>query len=136
MPVYTLACRRPLQQETRHKVADAITDTHCRVTEAPPEFVNVVFMDGHDVRDGKHIGVIGNVRSGGNRDETLLERLQAEIHANVATAAECDPSDISVQLVGIPASWVMEGGEILPEPGAEGEWLERNHESPHPERSR
>ena len=127
MPFYTLACRRPLPQETRESIANAVTDTHCNVTQAPPEFVNVAFMDGHPVRDGKAIGVIGNVRSGGNRDASLLDELQQQIHCNVAAAAELSEDEISVRLIGVPASWIMEGGKILPEPGSEEAWLERQH---------
>ena len=30
-------------------------------------------------------------------------------------------------LIGFPASWAMEGGEILPEPGEEETWLQRTN---------
>lgn len=125
MPVYTLACRKPLAQGTRKKVADAITDIHCGVTGAPSEFVNIVFMDGHPVKDGKRIGVNGNVRSGGNRNKELTDSLREQMHEGIATAAGLDAGDVAVNLIGFPASWAMEGGEILPEPGAEEAWLKR-----------
>ena len=34
--------------------------------------------------------------------------------------------EVGVGTVDVPASWVMEGGELLPEPGEEAEWLERH----------
>lgn len=130
MPVYTVACRKSLSQETRAGVADAVTKTHCEVTGAPPEFVSVVFMDGHRIRGGRQVGVIGNVRIGGNRDDSLLNRLQTQIHTKVARAAGITEETMTVRLVGFPASWVMEGGMIMPDPGAEDEWLERQHGAP------
>lgn len=125
MPVYTLACAEALAQPQRKAVADAITDIHCRVTGAPPEFVNVLFMDGHQIAAGKRIGVLGNVRSGGNRNRELTDSLREQLHAGIAQAAGMAPEALSVDLLGFPASWAMEGGEILPEPGEEAAWLER-----------
>lgn len=125
MPVYTLACKQPLAADTRRKVADTITDIHCGVTGAPPEFVNIVFMDNHRIAGGKRVGVIGNVRSGGNRNLELTDRLREQMHQGVAEAAALNQSEVSVMLVGVPASWAMEGGEVLPEPGAEDAWLDR-----------
>lgn len=125
MPVYTLACRKQLPAERRKKIADAITDIHCGVTGAPSEFVNVFFMDGHPVKEGKLIGVNGNVRSGGNRNQELTDNLRDRLQQGIAEAANLDQHDILISLIGFPASWAMEGGEILPEPGEETAWLER-----------
>ncbi|MDC0663680.1 tautomerase family protein [Marinobacter sp. SS21] len=125
MPVYTLACTQPLPVSARKAVADIITDVHCDVTGAPPEFVNVLFLHGQRTRNGERLAVIGNVRSGGNRNRELTDSLQAAIHDGVAQAAELPASQVSVRLIGFPASWSMEGGEILPEPGEEDAWLNR-----------
>ena len=102
-----------------------MTDAHCQVTGAPAQFVNVVFMHGHDLRDGNLIGVIGNVRSGGNRSEDVLKRLRERIQADVAAKTDVAADKVSVRLIGVPSRWVMEGGEIMPEPGAEAAWLDR-----------
>ena len=128
MPVYTIACKKPLAEPLRKQVADTITDTHCEITGAPPEFVNVVFMDGHRVKGGKQIAVNGNVRSGGNRNAELTDNLQQRMQSGIAAAAGMTPDDVSVRLIGLPASWAMEGGEILPEPGAEEIWLDRQNQ--------
>jgi len=32
---------------------------------------------------------------------------------------------VEINLIGIASNWVMEGGEIMPDPGAEAEWLAR-----------
>jgi len=31
-----------------------------------------------------------------------------------------------VQLLEVPAAWVMEGGAVMPEPGEEAAWLARH----------
>jgi len=127
MPLYTLACRKPLPQATREAIATAITDTHCEVTDAPPEFVNVVFMDGYSLKRGWAIAVIGGVRSGGNRNAQLIERLRQSLLENIAAAAALPTDQVGIELIGVKASWVMEGGKILPEPGAEGDWLNKSN---------
>jgi len=32
-------------------------------------------------------------------------------------------------LLGVPGNWNMEGGRVLPEPGAEDEWLDRTEQA-------
>jgi hypothetical protein len=34
---------------------------------------------------------------------------------------------IRVDLTDVPASWLMEGGRIMPEPGEEADWLAAGH---------
>jgi hypothetical protein len=34
---------------------------------------------------------------------------------------------VGVVTVDVPSKWNMEGGELLPEPGEEAEWLARHH---------
>ncbi|MAK45018.1 MAG: tautomerase family protein [Spongiibacter marinus] len=126
MPVYNVATRRPLSYETRKKTADAITDIHCAMTGAPAEFVNVIFMEGHRIKGGHDVGVVCNVRSGGNRNAELTEDLRLRIRDGIAEATQLSTEKVLATLLGFPASWAMEGGEILPEPGEEQAWLERS----------
>ena len=125
MPLYNIASRGFLSYETRKKAADAITNIHCGLTGAPSEFVNVIFMEGHRLKGGNAISVICNVRNGGNRNEELTENLRIRIRDGVADAAGVPRERVSASLLGFPASWAMEGGEILPEPGDEETWLKR-----------
>ncbi|MEM7466602.1 MAG: 4-oxalocrotonate tautomerase [Pseudomonadota bacterium] len=111
--------------ENRKKVAQVITGIHCSITGAPPEFVNVVFMEGHRVRDGKQLAITGTVRKGGNRNKELTDNLKDQIHNEVAHAIGIEQTQVLTTLIGFPASWAMEGGEILPEPGDESAWLKR-----------
>jgi len=126
MPVYNIASRKPLSYEARRRTADAIADIHCGLTGAPAEFVNVIFMHGHALKGGYDLNVICNVRSGGNRNAELTETLRRKILESVAVSANLDLNKVEATLVGFPASWAMEGGEILPEPGEEESWLARS----------
>lgn len=125
MPVYNIASRHALPHATRKQTADAITDIHCGLTGAPAEFVNVIFMEGHPVKGGHALGVVCNVRKGGNRNAELTESLRLKIRDGVAKATGLPPDKVLATLLGFPASWAMEGGEILPEPGEEAAWLDR-----------
>jgi hypothetical protein len=119
MPLYNLACRRPLDPETRRRVAIAITDTHCEKTGAPASFVNVIFVDGYPLRAGRDIEAIGGVRSDGNRTPELIEQLRVALRSAIAGAARLQPAQVTVALIGVPSSWVMEGGRVMPPPGSE-----------------
>ena len=125
MPLYNLACRNALDHASREKVAQAITKTHCDLTGAPPEFVNVVFLHGYPLDRGLELNVIGGVRKGGNRGPKQIEQLRRALEASIAEAAGKTKQQVAVSLIGLPVGWVMEGGRVMPEPGAEDEWLKR-----------
>lgn len=80
-------------------------------------------MDGYGLKNRWSMAVIGGVRSGGNRNAELIEKLRQALHQNIAPAANLPGDNVGIELVGVKASWVMEGGRILPEPGAEDDWL-------------
>jgi hypothetical protein len=48
----------------------------------------------------------------------------------VAQIANLSPDQISMRTSSTPASWILEGGRVLPEPGEEDDWLAAQ---PHPE---
>ena len=125
MPLYNLACKTVLDDDRRQHIAEVITQTHCELTGAPAEFVNVAFVEGFPLRKDEFLNVVGGVRSGGNRDLELAAKLQETMQKNIASAANVSASAVRVTLIGVPANWNMEGGRVLPEPGAEDEWLDR-----------
>ncbi|MFE7720370.1 4-oxalocrotonate tautomerase [Nocardia rhizosphaerihabitans] len=80
----------------------------------------MVFVDGYPLRGDLRIDALAAVRSGGNRTPDLLARLRDEIQLAISSATGLRMPQIEVELVGVPANWTMEGGEILPDPGTEG----------------
>ena len=129
MPPYNLACKTALNNDQRQRIAEVITRTHCELTGAPAQFVNVAFMEGLPIRKDESFNVVGGVRSGGSRNLELTENLQQMMQKNIASAANVSVSAVKVTLVGVPGNWNMEGGRVLPEPGAEDEWLDRNEQA-------
>ena len=53
---------------------------------------------------------------------------EEQIPANRLGALEAGLGDIDMATQDIPASWVMEGGDLLPEPGEEEAWLRAHNE--------
>ena len=119
MPLYNVACRRSLDPETRRQVATAIAETHCAQTGAPAAFVNVIFFDGYPLRAGLELDAVGGVRSDGDRTPQRIEQLRLKLEEVIASTAKLRPSQVRFVLIGVPSSWVLEGGHIMPAPGSE-----------------
>lgn len=117
MPLYI--CGAPasnLDDEQRRRIAEAITDIHCNVTGAPAMFAHVVFDESKT-----EYSVFGTIRAG--RTDEVKAELKRQMAAAVAAVVGVDAGKVGVFTVDVPASWVMEGGALLPEPGEEGDWL-------------
>jgi hypothetical protein len=123
VPLYNLACRVRLDEPTCERVARAVTKAHCEVTGAPAEFVNVLFVDGYPLHGALTIDALGGVRKGDNRTAQVVEHLRMALGDAIARSAGVAPAQVNVTLIGIPSNWVMEGGRVMPDPGAEAEWL-------------
>ncbi|MCY4535868.1 MAG: hypothetical protein OXB91_10935, partial [Bryobacterales bacterium] len=112
----------------------AFTDVHCGLSTAPRRFVQVAFLetDGSgEVADSHGSGVLrydtpyfiaGGNRAGRSEDtkRLILSGLIDKFAEIVGIPAEM----VSGRITEAPASWTMEAGRILPEPGAEVDWLE------------
>lgn len=112
-----------IEDDARQRIALDVTRIHCELTGAPARFVHAFFLEearGQDLL-GKSICVTGNIRAGRSDDQKrgLVSRITRSIEVHTGRGAH----DVVVQIVDTPASWVMEGGEVFPEPGAEDEWL-------------
>lgn len=124
MPLYLCnAVKGTISDEAKAKIAADVTDIHCDVTDAPPTFVHVFFFEEAPQQplNGKSVFLFGTIRSGRTPDQkaSLAERMAQSIHRH----ADVPASEIMVQTSDVPASWVMEGGDVLPEPGEEADWL-------------
>lgn len=125
MPLYTIATRKPLPEDTRFGIAQVITDMHCGVAGAPAEFVNVIYMIGYCMKRGGVLGLNDNIRTGGNRDAGFYQRLSDGMHTHVAAAAGLTLSEVLVTLIGVEYNWLVKGGMEMPAPGEKDGWLEK-----------
>lgn len=121
MPLYR--CTAPaglLDAERRQSVADAFTSIHCELTGAPPSFVHVHF---HDASDDEQAPIVlhGGIREG-RTDETRAELVRRCVAA-VSAILDVPETDIAMRTSTTPASWIFEGGRVLPAPGEEEAWL-------------
>lgn len=127
MPLYIFSTPTDFPAELRAGVAEAITSIHCQLTGAPITFVNVVFNQGIALDTAWKFHVLGNIRKG--RNQALQLELQQTLDRRLGALLDVKQSARKVELTEIPASWVMEGGVILPEPGSIEERLWNSSET-------
>lgn len=121
MPLYRCACPPArLDDAQRAAIALAITDIHCELTGAPRTFVHVQF---HPLPESAAVPfeLHGGIRAG--RDNGLREALINRCVAAVAQIAGVAADQIRMRTSTTPASWILEGGRVLPEPGEEEAWV-------------
>jgi phenylpyruvate tautomerase PptA (4-oxalocrotonate tautomerase family) len=117
MPVYH--CSIPeaqLDDAKRERIASEITRIHCERTGAPPGFAHVLFAEAP-----AGASVVGSIRAG--RSASLRAEMAGAMAEAVAGSLGVEPGQVRVTLLEVPASWVMEGGAVMPEPGEEAAWL-------------
>ncbi|MFN5510212.1 MAG: hypothetical protein ACK49H_03010 [Burkholderiales bacterium] len=122
MPLYR--CSSPkarLDDAQREQIAVAFTDIHCELTGAPRTFVHAQFHHHTPTPDGPEFVLHAGIRAG--RDEELARRLISRCIEAVSRIAAVPPERIQMRTSSTRASWILEGGRVLPEPGEEGDWL-------------
>ncbi len=124
MPLYmTNAAQGVIDDAAKKKIAADITRIHCDVTDAPPAFVHAFFVEDapHMPLDDKSAFLLGSIRAGRNDEQKaqIIEEMRQSIHEHAGLQLD----DIQVVIRDTPASWVMEGGDIMPEPGEEEAWF-------------
>lgn len=129
MPLYICnAVPGAISDSAKEKIATDITRIHCDVTGAPSTFVHAFFFENFWMHplDGKTIYLFGNIRHGrtDHQKAQIIKDMRDAIQLHTLTPLD----DIRVETADIPASWVMEGGDLLPEPGEEGAWLAAHKE--------
>jgi phenylpyruvate tautomerase PptA (4-oxalocrotonate tautomerase family) len=123
MPLYTVSSHQALNEQQKQKLVNGITDIHCDITQAPAMFVQVVFSFNVPLEKSKRVHMLGSIRHG--RSDDIKEKLMDEFRALFSEVLAVEKRSAEVVLIDIPASWVIEGGEILPEPGEEDAWMAR-----------
>ena len=127
MPLYTVSTKRAVPRTQRQAIAKLIMNVHCQLTGAPETFVNVVFSSNVPLNEGTIMHVLGAVRKG--RTPVMKETLQNEMVMRLCEFLRIPEFQMAFTMHEVPAQWVMEGGEVLPEPGEEAlcEWLQQAH---------
>ncbi|MEO1642320.1 MAG: tautomerase family protein [Pseudomonadota bacterium] len=124
MPLYSCNAKTgAIPDKAKAKIAKDITDIHCDVTDAPPTFVHAFFFEeaAHQPL-GEHTAFLfGQIRSG--RTEEQKQDIRERMAASISAHAGIPVDQILVMTTDTPAKWVMEGGDLLPEPGEEADWL-------------
>lgn len=128
MPVYTCTTTEStLSADTKKALAAEIGAIHSAINHVPSTYVNVVF---HELptdsvyTDGvpaSPVLVSGWIREG--HPKTEVTRLASEIAAAVARIAGVPAERVLVVFETSPASFAVEGGRVLPEPGEEAAWI-------------
>ena len=127
MPLYRCAVMQDLTtEEQRARIAKEIVRIHCGVTGAPASFVHAFFSEAspEELPEGKVAFVLGSIRAG--RTDEQKARIASELTDVVADVTGRRRDEVGVVTADVPSKWNMEGGELLPEPGEEAEWLERH----------
>ena len=107
--------------EKRKEVSRAFTDIHCGSTGAPRQFVHVAFFENDESEWSTPYFIDGGNRAG--RPQEVKERLLADLLAAFRSITGVPSDMLKGRITEGPASWSMEGGKVLPEPGEEGpEW--------------
>lgn len=132
MPLYR--CVTPegaLTHEQRAEVAKAFTDVHCGLSGAPRKFVQVMFLErngGSEITDSHGNGMMAYGTpyfiAGGNRggrSPELKARILDALLETFCKITSVSSLEVSGRISEAPASWTMEGGKVLPEPGQESE---------------
>lgn len=124
MPLYRCTLADGLSTEAqRASIAKEVVRVHCDVTGAPATFVHAFFAEARrgELPDGLDAFVLGSIRAG--RSDEQKASIHSQLCSFVASTLGCAEDRVRVVTADMPASWVMEGGAILPEPGEEAEWL-------------
>jgi phenylpyruvate tautomerase PptA (4-oxalocrotonate tautomerase family) len=128
MPIYTcITTEKTLADDTKAALAAQITKIHSSITGAPSAFVHVIFQElpatnvFTDATASQPLLITGVIRAG--RADTDKMRLAADISSSSSRIAGIPEERILVNIADRPARFAVEGGRVMPEPGAENDWL-------------
>ena len=124
MPIYRLKVPQgSVSHEQRERIAMDYTDIHCGSTSAPRHFVHVFFdeqPEGDSLYPSRYYLEAIN-RAG--RPREIKDKLLNDLLDSFVAHTGVSRDQVDGRIGETPASWVMEGGAVLPEPGQEtAEW--------------
>ncbi|KZM74755.1 tautomerase family protein [Nocardia terpenica] len=131
MPFYQcLVPAGSLDPGTRAELAEAITDVHTSLTDAPRGFVQVLFVE-YDPeayftagKPNRCTVINGAIRAG--RDHNVRTELLTKLSEAWTSISGQDPTTLIIGLNEVDPTATMEAGVILPAPGDEQAWLALN----------
>jgi phenylpyruvate tautomerase PptA (4-oxalocrotonate tautomerase family) len=136
MPTYIVStAAHRFNDELKHRIADGITKAHSRATGAQGFFAQVIF---NEILAGNHfIGgsplkaeqafVHGHIRAG--RTPEQKRQLLESIVEVIISATALERRYVWAYISELPPSQMVEYGRVLPEPGAEEDWLKSMDEA-------
>ncbi len=119
MPFYHAIVRSDLlDQDQRQGFSQDVVDVHCGVTGAPPSFVHVMITEDDRGRlpEGRNGMVNATIRAG--RTDGQKAEITSRISQALAERAGVPVESVEARTRDIEASYTMEGGALLPEPGS------------------
>lgn len=109
--------------EQREKIAVDVTDIHCGSTLAPRHFVHVYFDEQSEGASEYPTRYYLDAYNRAGRPQEVKDKLLEDLMNAFVRHTGVSRDQISGRLGEGPASWAMEGGQVLPEPGKEtAEW--------------
>jgi len=128
VPIYSCTTTEStLSAQTKKALAGEIGAIHSAINHVPSTYVNVVFheLPGEcvytDRASTSPLLVSGWLPGGHPKSE--VSRLATEIAAAVTRIAGVPAERVLVVFESSPASFAVEGGRVLPEPGQEAAWI-------------
>jgi phenylpyruvate tautomerase PptA (4-oxalocrotonate tautomerase family) len=128
VPIYTCTTTEStLSARTKKALAGEIGTIHSEINHVPSTYVNIVFHElptDNVYSDGvpaNPVLVSGWIREG--HPKTEVTRLAVEIAAATTRVAGVPAERVLVVFETSPASFAVEGGRVLPEPGEEAAWI-------------
>ena len=130
MPTYTVTNSNfKINVKQKNEIAKGITKIHNKVTGANTYFAQVIFnktknsdhfMGGKKVKE-PHIFLYGQIRAG--RSSKIKKKLILELRNILVKKSNLDKTQVWVYIDELPASQMIEYGEILPKAGQENKWF-------------
>jgi len=120
MPLYMCnAVHGTIPETAKQKIATDLTNIHCEITSAPRTFVHVFFFEDAPLLpvNGKSVFLFGSMRAG--RTEDQKHRILTGMTASISKHSGVPLDEIIADTIDVPASWVMEGGDVFPGPREE-----------------
>ncbi|MFC5720953.1 4-oxalocrotonate tautomerase family protein [Streptomyces gamaensis] len=116
-----------LDKDQKAELAKAITDIHVRNTGAAEYFVHV-FMTDVRTEDGYVAGrpqklgtIFARIRAG--RTDETKHTMMRELTAAASRISGLPLDDTIAVFQDVPATYIMNGDKLAPEPGEDAQWL-------------